>query len=105
MGTIIGAKTCTWQQQRATKTTTTRLNLRTAQTTTTKSSLCVWNKNKTTIFPRRRKVHSLCPPIDCDARRGQNNVEHFTAGEALTAIAATVVTGPKRVLGVIIRLR
>ena len=43
--------------------------------------------------------------IDCDARRGQNNVEHFTAGEALTAIAATVVTGPKRVLGVIIRLR
>ena len=58
MGTIIGAKTCTWQQQRgATKTTTTRLNLRTAQTT--KSSLCVWNKNKTTIFPRRRKVHSL----------------------------------------------
>ena len=31
MGTIIGAKTCTWQQQRATKTTTTRLNLRTAQ--------------------------------------------------------------------------
>ena len=63
MGTIIGAKTCTWQQQRATKTTTTRLNLRTAQTTTTKSSLCVWNKNKTTIFPRRRKVHSLCPPL------------------------------------------
>ena len=60
MGTIIGAKTCTWQQQRATKTTTTRLNLRTAQTTTTKSSLCVWNKNKTTIFPRRRKVHTLC---------------------------------------------
>ena len=59
MGTIIGAKTCTWQQQRATKTTTTRLNLRTAQTTT-KSSLCVWNKNKTTIFPRRRKVYSLC---------------------------------------------
>ena len=35
----------------------------------------------------------------------EDSVVCFTAGEALTAIAATVVTGPKRVLGVIIRLR
>ena len=35
----------------------------------------------------------------------EDSVVRFTAGEALTAIAATVVTGPKRVLGVIIRLR
>lgn len=104
MGTIIGAKTCTWQQQRgATKTTTTRLNLRTAQRLLLSPHFVFGTRTK---LPFSHVVEKfIVSRIDCDARRGQNNVEHFTAGEALTAIAATVVTGPKRVLGVIIRLR
>ena len=53
MGTIIGAKTCTWQQLAAATKTTTRLNLSSRRVLSPSPPfLCLEQEQKSTIFPR-----------------------------------------------------
>ena len=79
MGTIIGAKTCTWQQLAAAATkTTTRLNLSSRRVLSPSPPfLCLEQEQKSPSFPRL-----LCPlaAIDCDARGQRCTLLHSRRG-------------------------